>query len=310
VFYGLDGEAEWDVLFDVLKDYRDTDILSRNAWKKILQGRREMLKSRTLDLIIRHLEENPHWSAIPENTNYEIVEGYFNRIKTVADLVIQEILRDRRKKQIEHILMKLFGTTTVLRTQYYTERDNLTFQKKLLAGYAFVEPLNYLKAFFLDYYKSKVRVLVDLLLIQGKWATKISSQQFSEAYHQLLTCSEQLIAFDSGLADDGVMGSRVKRLLMQSTRDKSALASLKNVLADVNGEAKKIINTSAQNLIVLGKNLKQMTEEYKNQGTDVIINWKEIEGWADRPLDEQLSEVYSQIYYLVQLLQLYMKDKK
>ena len=175
IYYGLDAEAEWDMLFDVLKNYRDMELVSRASWKKLLQTRRDMLKSRVLDLIIRHLDEDPHWSSMPESTNFSIVQDYFNRIKTGADLTIQEVLRDRRKRQIEALLMKLFGTTTVVRTQYYTERENLTFHKKMLPGYTFVEPINYLKAFFLHFYQSGGRVLVDLLLIEGKWATKLSS---------------------------------------------------------------------------------------------------------------------------------------
>lgn len=310
VYYALDDNAEWNILFDVLKNYRDLDIVSRAAWKKILQGRKEMLKTRTLDLVIRHLDENPSWTAMPENTNYEIVEDYFNRIKIGADLTIQEILRGRRKRQIENLLIKLYGTTSVSRTHFYTERENLTFHKKMLPGYKFVEPINYLKAFFLDYCKSKIRILVDLLLIQGKWSTKLSSQQFSEAYHQLLSLSDQLTGFDTGLADDGPTGSKVKRLLRQSTRDRSALVTLKKVLIEVNNEAKVIINSSAQNLIILGKSIKQLLDEYKAEGQEIIINWKEIEGWAETPVEEQMSEVYTQIYYLVQLLQLYMKDKK
>ena len=286
VYYALDDNAEWNILFDVLKNYRDLDIVSRAAWKKILQGRKEMLKTRTLDLVIRHLDENPSWTAMPENTNYEIVEDYFNRIRISADLTIQEILRGRRKRQIENLLMKLYGTTSVSRTQFYTERENLT------------------------YCKSKIRILVDLLLIQGKWSTKLSSQQFSEAYHQLLSLSDQLTGFDTGLSDDGPTGSKVKRLLRQSTRDRSALVTLKKVLVEVNNEAKSIINSSAQNLIILGKSIKQLLDEYKAEGQEIIINWKEIEGWAETPIDEQMSEVYTQIYYLVQLLQLYMKDKK
>jgi hypothetical protein len=206
--------------------------------------------------------------------------------------------------------MKLYGTTSISRTQFYTERENLTFQKKMLAGYKFVDAVNYLKAFFLDYYKSKIRVLVDLLLIQGKWSTKLASQQFSEAYHQLLALSDQLTGFDTELADDGPMGSKVKRLLLQSTRDRSALGSLKNVLIEINDKAKKIINSSAQNLIVLGKNIKMLLEESKAEGQEIIINWKEVESWADPPVVEQMTEVYTQIYYMVQLLQLSMKDRK
>ncbi len=310
VFYSLDGNADWDVLFGVLKSYRDMDLISPGAWKKIMQSRKEMIKTGVFELIIRHLEENPSWVLVPTGGNTEIVEDYYTRIKTAADLTIQEVLRDRRKKQIDGLLTKLFGTTSISRTQYYTERENLTYHKKMVSGYLYVEPINFLKAFFLDYYKSKVRVLVDLLLIQGKWATKISSQQFSESYHQLLSLSDKLTEFDMSLSDDGNVGSKLKRILRQSGRDRSALVNLKAVLQEVNNEAKKIINTSAQNLISLGKSIKQLLEEYKAGGQEIIINWKEIEGWAETPVDEQMAEVYTQIYYLVQLLQLYSKDKK
>ncbi len=307
VYYGLDAAAEWDLLFDVLKSYRDLDLVSQAAWKKLLAGRREMLKTQPFVLIIRHLEEDPKWTILPEKTNYAIVQDYFNRVKTGADLTIQEVLRNRRKRQMEALLMKLFGTTTIVRTQFYTERENLTFHKKMLPGYTLVEPLNFLKAFFLDYYKSNVRILVDLLLIQGKWATKLSSQQFSEAYHQLLSLSDQLTGFDTGLADDGPDGSKIKRLLRQATRDRSSLATLKKVLQEVNTEARRLINASAQNLIVLGKSIKQLLAEQKAEGDEIIINWKEIEGWAETPIEEQMADAYTRIYYLIQLLQLYMK---
>ena len=306
----LNGDSDWDRLFDVLKSYRDIDVVSRSAWRKVLQSRRDMLKMRTLELIVRRLDENPAWVPVPENTNYEIVETYFNRIKTSAELTIQEIMRGRKKKQVESLLMKLFGTAAVSRTHYYTERENLTFHKKMLPGYTFVEPVNCLKAFFLDFYKSQVRVLVDLLLIRGKWVTKLSSQQFSEAYHQLLTLSDQLNAFDEALSDEGSKGARVKRFLRQSARDRSALGALKTLLRELNAEAKKLINESARNLILLGKSVKQLLGEYNAQGHEIIINWKEIEAATETPLSDRMQEVYTRIYYLVQLLQLHMKDAK
>ena len=310
LLYVLNGDSDWDRLFNVLKSYREIDIISRTGWKKVLQSRREMVKTRTLDLIVRRLDENPSWVPVLEDTNYEVVETYFNRIKTSADLTIQEILRGRKKKQVEGLLMKLFGTTAVSRMHYYTERENLTFHKKMLPGYIFVEPLNCLKAFYLDFYKGQVRVLVDLLLIRGKWVTKLSSQQFSEAYHQLLTLSDQLNTFDEALADEGPNGMKVKRLLRQSVRDRSAVGTLKGVLKEINAQAKKIVNESARNLIALGKSVKQLLDECTAQGQEIIINWKEVEGAAETPLADQMKDVYTRIYYLVQLLQLHMKDGK
>ena len=310
LLYALNGNSDWDRLFDVLKRYREVDVISRTGWKKVMQSRREMVKTRTLDLIIRHLDKNPSWVPVPEDTKYEIVEAHFKHIKTSADLTIQEILLSRKKKQVEGLLMKLFGTTAVSRMHYYTERENLTFQRRMLPGYIFVEPLNCLKAFYLDSYKKQVRVLVDLLLIRGKWVTKLSSRQFSEAYHQILTLSSQLNTFDEALADQGPNGTKVRRLLRQSVRDRSAVGSLKDVLREINAQAKKIINESARNLIVFGKSVKQLLDECTAQGQEIITNWKEVEKVAETPPAEQMKNVYAHIYYFIQLLRLYMKDAK
>ena len=109
VYYALDADADWDQLFDILRAYRDMDVVSRAAWKKLMQGRKEMMKSGMLEMIVRHLDEDPSWTVIPESTNYEIVESYFNRIKTGADLTIQDVLRGRRKKQIDNLAMLSFS---------------------------------------------------------------------------------------------------------------------------------------------------------------------------------------------------------
>ena len=307
VLYSLNPGEDWDTLFDILKKYRDMDVISRQGWKKVLQYRKEILKTKTLNLIVQLLSEDPLWKPRPEFKNFDIVEEYYSRLKTLAENTIQEIVKERRGRQAESLLVKLFGTPSVVRTQYYTDRENLTFHKKMLDGYLYVDAINYLKAFFLDYYKSNVRVLVDLLLIQGKWATKISSQQFSNSYRQLLDLSDQLLAFDASLSDESGLGSRIKRFLRQSTRDKSALINLRTILESVNGDAKKIINASAQNFIQLGKNIRMLMDEYKNNGQEIIINWKEVDSWADPPVYDQMNEIYTKFYYLIQLLQLVMK---
>ncbi len=308
VYYGLNGEADWDTLFDILKAYRETDFISRTAWRKLLVARREMVRYRTLDLVIRLVREDPHWVALPAaDTHDDIVDHYLSKIKIGAEGVIQEVLKARKERRVEQILQKLFGTTSVSRTQYYTERANLTFHKKSLVGFKYAAPVNYLKAYYLDFYKSHVRVLCDLLLIQGKWADQSGSMLLSEVYHDLFALADRLTNFDGNLSDDGPEGSKIKRFLLQSTRDRSALVNLRAILDNLNEEAKKIINASAQSLIVRGKNIKMLQDEYGAGSSDVILNWKEIESWAETPLADQMRDVYNSIFYMVQLLQIYMK---
>ena len=79
-------DAEWNILFGIPKRYRNMDVVSR-----------------ALEFVVQHLDENPSWVPIPENTNYEVVEDYFNRIKTGADHAIREILRSRKQKRFDSL---------------------------------------------------------------------------------------------------------------------------------------------------------------------------------------------------------------
>ena len=40
--------------------------------------------------------------------------------------------------------------------KYYTEKENLAFAKKMLGGYIYIAPMNYLKAFLVDFCKKDI----------------------------------------------------------------------------------------------------------------------------------------------------------
>jgi hypothetical protein len=201
----------------------------------------------------------------------------------------------------------VFGTTAVSRLKNYTDKANLVFSKKMLGGYMHVQGLNYLKAFLLDFFKKDIRELVDLFLIRGQWSTNLLSQQLSEGFHELMSVSEKLIAFDESLADDAEMGLRMRNYLAKAERDKDQLKNLRTSLKNVNDEAQRMINSSAQALIAIGKNLKNVLEDYQRTPHELIINWKEIEFATERPIDERVTEVYKKIYFFVQLMQFFAK---
>ncbi len=307
VFYGLDGQADWNLLFEILKNYRDLDVVSRKAWNKIMAARRDMLKTATLDLIVRYLLGDPSWSPRLKKEKHEIVSDYYNGVKSGAENAVNEIIREQKNRKSGLLAAKLFGTAQVNRTQNYTERDNATFHKKNLSGYTFVEPINFLKAYFLDFYKSRVRTLADLFIIQGQWSVDEHSREFSDIYHQLLALSDELLALDERLSDDGPEGKKVMQLLRQSVRDRSALINLKIILQNVNNNARNIIVSSAELLDQLKGIIQQLMEEYQSGRADLVVNWKEIESWAETPLQKQMSDAAARMALMVQLLRLSLK---
>jgi len=119
--------------------------------------------------------------------------------------------------------------------------------------------------------------------------------------------SEQLIAFDDSLAEEGEQGTKLKNLVYRADKDKNSLLVLRKLLKEINDRALLLIQDSAQNFIVIGKNIKMLIEDYEKKPHEVILNWKEIESAVEGDIKENLSEIYKKIYYFIQLIQLFIK---
>jgi HrpA-like RNA helicase len=303
----LDPKADWKGLLGILEVYKGTSVIAESAWRNLLKTISDVRASAVLELMVRHIDENPDYVPKIFPPDNRIVEEYLSKMKNQTEITIQKILNERRKDKIDHLALQVFGTTAVSRMRNYTDKANLTFAKKMLGGYTYVIPANYLKAFLLDYLKSSIKKIVDVLIIRGQWSTAIISQQVSESYHQLMSLTDQLLKFDESLSDDGDRGAAIKNALHKSDRDKSMLRVLRQHLNDVNAQALKLVKESTQHLIAIAKYLRQVLDDRKNKPSEVILNWREIESVYDGDIDADVSSIYKKVYYFAQLLQYHLK---
>jgi hypothetical protein len=310
VFAALDFETDWPRIFGALKEYKKIDVVSVDAWTKFVSAASELRKSQVLDQIVRHLKDDPYWTGKPRVPSERIVEPFLQKLKTQIETIIQRIIQERRNSKIDEITRQIFGTTVVLRMKNYTEKANVVFAKKMLGGYTQAQAMNYLKAYLMDYFKKDIRELVDLLIIRGQWTANLQSQQLSDCYHAILDISERILQFDEELADDGEIGSRIRMSLAKAERDKDALKYLRGALKDANEKATAMISRSAVNLIGIGRQLKTLIEDFTRPHHEILLNWKEVEGQSARPLKSWLVDTYKKIYYVVQLLQYFVKSEE
>jgi hypothetical protein len=305
----LNKEQDWNALFDVLAGYKQTEVIDRKGFKKIIKGLIEVERSNMLTMIVQLVDEDPYYQPKVYVQDERIVEAYLNKVKTGTEMTIQKILLERQNKKIDNLLTTIFGTTAISRLKNYTDKSNMAFSRKMLGGYIYIQPLNYLKAFLLDFFKRDIKTTVDILLIRGKWSTNLSSQQLSEAFHALMQISEDLVKFDENLSEESTTGAKLKALVHKGDRDKNSTVILRKLLKDINDEALRMITESANNLIMMGKGIKLVIEDYDKKHHELILNWKEIEGVFEGDVKETLTGIYKRIYYFIQLMQYYVKKK-
>jgi hypothetical protein len=305
----VNENEDWNRVLDQLKEYRGVDIVPRASWKKILARIKELRRSRVLLYIIQHIDKNPYFKIKTNLKRTKIVEPYLSKLKTQTELSLQKIFKEKHTSKVGELTRLIFGTSSISRLKNYTEKANVAFSKKIMGGFIYVHPLNYLKAFLLDFLKKDIKGIVDLLIIKGKWATNITSQELSESFHQLLDISDRITKFDDSLAEESNTGTKLKTYYHKSDKEKAAQKVLRQMLKEINDMAKGMIHEAAQNLVTLGKNIKMSLDDYTRQVHELIINWKEIEANSDKPLKEVLITIYKKIYYIVKLMQIFFKDE-
>lgn len=310
VFGALELDAPWEQIFGALKEYRKLDIVPLDSWAKFIVASEELKNSMVLEQIVRHLKEDPAWESKPRRPGERIVEPFLQKLKTQVETIVQKIIQERRNSKIDEIANQIFGTSVVLRMKNYTEKANVVFAKKMLGGYTQAQAMNYLKAYLMDYFKKDIRELVDLLIIRGQWTATLQSQQLSDGYHGLLDISDKILKFDDELADESELGTRIRSALAKADRDKEAMKYLRGVLKDVNDKATAMISRAAVSLIGIGRQLKVLIEDLQKPHHEMLINWKEVEAQSPRPLKPWLVETYKKIYFVVQLLQYFVKSEE
>ncbi|TVR92744.1 MAG: hypothetical protein EA428_03315, partial [Spirochaetaceae bacterium] len=105
----LDPSADWDKVLDVLQTYRGVEVISRPAWKKVMQAVKEMRDSELFPMIIQHVEKEPFWKPMVRIPNEKIVEAYLNALKTSTEGTMQKILTERKNLKVDQLCRQVFG---------------------------------------------------------------------------------------------------------------------------------------------------------------------------------------------------------
>jgi len=305
VLYSIPIGDDWSTLLQLLKSLRGgNEPIKASQWQKIVSRLNQLRSSRVFEMIIQLTTKDPFYQVKYEEKREQIVENFIDKIRNEAQTSLKKIENAQKNSKVDSLLNQIFGTTDISALQHYTDEQSAYFLKKNLGGFEYTKPLNYLKAFLLEYVKRDVRQYADLVLVRGKWTTSPLTAEMSDAYNAILEYSEKITLFDKALSEeDGEYGKKLKTLLPRADRDKEAASIIKTTLRDNNTLAREYIVSATKQLIVFGKTTKLLIEDYQKPRPELMTNWKELERFAETPIKELSVNVYKKIYLVVQLMQ-------
>ncbi|MCR5063625.1 MAG: hypothetical protein K6A89_10115 [Treponema sp.] len=301
-----DDTIAWSDLFEMIKSTQNRDLVSPGNWKKIVARIKSIQLSKSLDYIIQHISQDPSYETHVKYSVPSILEPFMDQIENETRNLLSKIETDQKEAKSSSICMQIFGSANPQSMKYYVPAYNTVLEKKSLNILEYAEPLNYLKVFLLEFVKTVIREFYDVVVIRGQWDATLSAPM-SNAYQELLKASDEITRFDDNFADDGAFGQKIKTLLPKTAHDAGAENIINRVIADANDLARGYIIQATQNLITIGKTIKQLIEDYALPKPVLVQNWKELEKFIETPMKEFSVNIYKKIYLFVQLMQTYIQ---
>jgi hypothetical protein len=304
VSYPIALEADWTMVLWVLKSYRNNvDVIENDEWDITLNKLRELRRSSILELIVRHVSQDPYHEFNIRADPKHIAAAYLEKRRWEVNEALSGFLYAQKQDQINALARELFGDPDIRWLDYYTEKENEVFAQIGLKGFAYTQSLNYLKVFLVNFFQQDMRNLCELLIIRGHWSSFEQSREMSEIFHTLLDNTNRLLVLERSLGEDGEEGFRIRSFLLKSARNQNLLRQLNSMLQKIDNEVWNLLSSTGEALIRLGLQFKEILADIKKEGT-YITNFRELQKESDPPLIQHIMISYKRIYAYLQLQQL------
>ena len=304
VTQNLNPDHDWKTLLKLLKICAGEELIPESQFAQMLIGLRDVINSKILELIVQYTSKNPVWMCKPKIPDEHIAESWLEARTSKAQEFINKIKTAQKNKEIGILVKDIFHTDDLERLENYTITKGAVYRKKELTFFEYAEGLNYLAAFLSDNLEKGIHELLDLLLIRGQWTNNASSKEVSEALHQLLVLPASITQLDNELSDDGANGSRLKSALLRVDRDRTQGRYINSIIENINMSAQELLETAGQQFAVIGKHLKNLSEDIPKKHPELIINWRELISFSREPLAQVIADELKRISGFVQLMQL------
>ena len=300
----LRPEDDWAGLFNIMSKCEGQELVNIEQFTNMITMVREIHSTKIIELMVQYTLRNPVWTWKQVAFREAIGEEWLEQKKAEANAYILKINTAKKNGQISALTKQIFEATDLVRLENYTVQLSEQYRRRNLECFAYAEGLNYLKAFLDDYVIKEFKELCDILIIRGQWTNGAMSREMSEALNRLLEVPGPINQMDEALSEDGADGSRLRTSMLRVDRDQTQGRYINSIVAKNNEIALDIINHAAQDLIIIGKHLKNLIDDVQKKHPELLINWRELTLVSKDPLSQRMVTDFKRINYFVQLMHL------
>jgi hypothetical protein len=278
----LEERIDWNGVFAILRQF-DASFQDEGRWLRLFPALLKVIKSQILVFIIRHIEENPDWTAPVINEDPRFVDEYINTLVAESLKMLEDIERNETDNMIQELVLRVFPEGMSSAAYNYSESEIELYDAGDTAAASTTKQFNYLFS-FLHAYCDQIREMISVILIKASWVSREYSGELSGYIHGLNSRYIELAEFDKSLGDRGERGIKLRTYLSKASIGKRHSENLRKYILTINVEAYTLVERAKNSVIVFQKQITILNEEREKRQQNFIRNWTELEG----PLKEQM----------------------
>lgn len=279
----VDPDLDWKEALAILKDYRGMELVSAEGWSSLMRVTTDLRHSGVLLAIVRLMDNDPTYVPRLRTPEGRVVETYVETVRRQTETVLRRVLETQRQQNVEALARQVFGDAELPRLTNYTSAQDEKLLRKGLPPFAYVATLGYVKAYLIELHKTRVKELVDALIIRGTWKESAVSRSLTDNYQEVLAVLPDLVEFDRRLGDNQELGVKLKGAVTRADRAKpQTLVPARQIVDVIDTHARGLVMRTAQGCVSLGQTLRALVEDSGQPSPQIIANWRELKGPTPR----------------------------
>lgn len=295
-------DKEYDTMIKMLRSIKGVEPITSANWQKIIKRIVAFRTSGVFDMLIKLISADPSTAIKSSVKTYSIAEAHLTTFKQTVEGVISKMVTKERSAKSEGIAGQLFVGVETEALHNFNDDMNETFEHKGLDTFKNTQTLAYIKSFLIEIFKRDIREYYELVIVRGKWDSTAVSATFSEAYNNLMSLSEKIIELDNSLDESATIGMKIKTYLPKTDRDSGARNIINRLINDANTKAYEYIDTAFNNILTIGRIVKDLIEDIDKKKSTLINNWKELSHFSNGSPKDVSVAIYKKIYLLTSLV--------
>lgn len=246
---------------------------------KIQSVLKHILTPDTLIKVIRLSKQDPDF--IPKKAEYhgnarqkyaEYLENKFeaNEIRLKVEI---------KDETISIEVKDLFGDRPLENLTGYNADTNNILRQNSSVAFNWIIPMEVTKTFFMTFYGENVKTLLNDIVIEGFFNNPAYKTEFSSAVYACNDSFDRIAEFEKAFTRDGAFDEAIiASYIRDSHKDNDFGLKLKDLVEEIDTQARKLIQTEATNVYELYLKIGEILLDSKKPTPDSISNLKVLMG--------------------------------